>query len=40
MLKANVAAWRHRRRGQGENRIADAAEPGAVPAIPERRAAE
>jgi multidrug efflux pump len=40
MLKANVAAWRLRRRDRGERQAADAAETGVVPAIPERRAAE
>ncbi len=41
MLKANVAAWRQRRRDAREARAADARAPDAPdPSIPERRAAE
>jgi multidrug efflux pump len=39
MLKATVAGWRHRRRGDGKTPTVDATATGTVP-IPERRAAE
>jgi multidrug efflux pump len=40
MLKANIAAWRQRRRSEGEARTADAAAADADSAVPVRRAAE